>query len=80
MVKTFHFKLAHPERMIMLAGTFNKKSERLQDGRFIWMGLEGNYHLCKDSIDLDIIHKPAVISWSIIESNLRKFFKQQRFI
>jgi len=80
MAKTFHFKLTHPERMMTLAGTYSKKSEQMEDGYFIWMGIEGNYHLDKDCIDLDITRKPPVLSWTIIESNLKKFFKQLRLI
>jgi len=80
MAKTFHFKLTHPERMMTLAGTYSKKSEQIQDGPFIWMGIEGNYHLYEDSIDLDITRKPPVISWAIIESNLKKFFQQLHLI
>ena len=76
MVKSFHFKLTHPEKILMLAGTFSKKSDSVKNGSFIWMGIEGNYHLDKDYIDLDITHKPPVISWTMIESNLKKFFRQ----
>jgi hypothetical protein len=76
MSKTFHFEVQHPEKMMMLADILGKGNGQLQGGRFIWMGIEGIYHMNEKYLDLDITRRPPFTSWEVIESNLKKFFKQ----
>ena len=75
MSKLFHFKIDHPERISSIVNNLVRSDDNEKDGHFTWMGLEGTYNLHDQYLDLNITEKPTVLSWSVIQSNLEKFFK-----
>jgi hypothetical protein len=75
MSKSFHFKIDHPNRASEVVNALVRGKSKENSGHFSWMGLEGTYNLHDQYFDLNITEKPAVVSWSIIESNLKKFLK-----
>jgi len=75
MSKTFHFKIEHPDKVDLIVSGLASEKENGKNGYFSWMGLQGTYKLDDQYLDLDITDKPLVVSWSVIESNLQKFFR-----
>lgn len=43
-------------------------------GRFNAMGVVGSYTIGKDAVNIEIIKKPLLIPWSLVEKTVQDFF------
>jgi hypothetical protein len=78
--KTFAFPLSHEPAAVIekarkaAAGNGVRFEGDEQQGRFAGHGVEGSYAIKEAQLTIQIVRKPIIMPWSMIESSMRKFF------
>lgn len=79
-VKTYDFRLSHDPTVVIekarhaAAGNGVRFDGDETGGRFSGHGIEGLYAIQGDRLKIEIVRKPIIMPWSMIDSALRQFF------